>query len=169
MASRDAATPAKPTKRAVVSRRRPRKIGAVSLRYAARSAGVGGPASAARGAPVIASSSATRRPSFSRDRLVTRAGAGHAVAAGPMMRVYGWLAVLVVAGAQPSWALTAHLITAGALVNHAPGNDFRIGTPDDVVSADGLGIDDAGPNTHGAASYAFLNGVVPLGDNPDID
>src|SRR5262249_57571448 len=59
--------------------------------------------------------------------------------------------------------------TAGALVNHAPGNDFRIGTPDDVVSADGLGIDDAGPNTHGAASYAFLNGVVPLGDNPDID
>ena len=86
------------------------------------------------------------------------------------MRAYVWMTALVaLVGAEPSWALTAHLITGSALVNHAPGSDFRIGTPDDLVRTGGLGIDDAGPNTHGAASFALLNGDPPLWDNPDLN
>jgi len=85
------------------------------------------------------------------------------------MRTWGQAAVLVaVLGVGRSWALTAHLITGSALVNHAPGADFRIGTPDDLVRPGGLGNDDSGPNAHGAASYALLNGDAPLNDNPDL-
>src|ERR1041385_5159321 len=87
-----------------------------------------------------------------------------------MVRAFRGMAMLIaVAAAEPAFALTAHLITGAGLVNHAPGNDFRVGTPDDLVRSGGLGIDDAGPNAHGAASYAFLNGNPPLGDNPDLN
>ena len=57
-------------------------------------------------------------------------------------------------------ALTAHLVTGNPLDDHAPGDDLRIGTADDAVIAHpaGVGSSDSGPNTHGAASFALLNG-----------
>jgi hypothetical protein len=57
-------------------------------------------------------------------------------------------------------ALTAHLVTGNPLDDHAPGDDLRIGTSDDPIIAhpSGVGSSDSGPNTHGAASFALLNG-----------
>lgn len=66
----------------------------------------------------------------------------------------------VLLAAVPAAALTANLITAGSLVSKTPGNDLRIGTVDDttVASPSGVGSNDSGPNTHGAASFALLRG-----------
>jgi hypothetical protein len=57
-------------------------------------------------------------------------------------------------------ALTAHLVAGDPLDDRAPGDDLRIGTADDAIVAhpSGVGSNDSGPNTHGAASFALLNG-----------
>jgi hypothetical protein len=74
------------------------------------------------------------------------------------------VAVLVAALHAPATALalTAHLIAngTGPLKDHAPGEDLRIGTGDDVIVShpDSVGTNGSGPNTHGAASFAILNG-----------
>jgi len=70
---------------------------------------------------------------------------------------------LVLAFRMPAaHALTAHLIGSGTgpLKDHAPGEDLLIGTADDVLVShpQGVGSNDSGPNTHGAASFALLYG-----------
>lgn len=66
--------------------------------------------------------------------------------------------------ASAALALTAHLIAgaSGPLKDRAPGEDLRIGTADDVVVShpSGVGSNDSGPNTHGAASFALLYGFA---------
>ena len=71
-------------------------------------------------------------------------------------------AVLALLQAPVALALTAHLIAADPLKDHAPGEDLRIGTMDDVLVShpNGVGSNDSGPNTHGAASFALLYGFA---------
>jgi hypothetical protein len=68
-------------------------------------------------------------------------------------------------------AMTATLLTDPSLVDHTPGPDLRIGTPDDGVLSDDVGILHSAPNVHGAASYALLSaGPVPVpGFNPEAN
>lgn len=67
-------------------------------------------------------------------------------------------ALVLAAGVRPAAALTAHLITGTSLTNKTPGADLRIGTSDDETFVGSWGPTDEGPNTHGAASFALLNG-----------
>jgi hypothetical protein len=54
-------------------------------------------------------------------------------------------------------AITAHLITAPALVDKTPGADFRVGTADDDTVAAALNARQSAPNLYGAASFALLD------------
>ena len=69
-------------------------------------------------------------------------------------------ALLVFVAPPTALALTAYLVASGSgpLKDHAPGEDLRIGTADDVIVShpQGVGPSDSGPNTHGAASFALL-------------
>ena len=82
------------------------------------------------------------------------------------------LGVAVLCGTAPdAAAITATLLTDPSLADHTPGADLRIGTADDGVLSDDVGILHSGPNAHGAASYALLTGgPVPIpGFNPEAN
>jgi hypothetical protein len=78
---------------------------------------------------------------------------------------------LMCGAAHDAAAITATLLTDPSLVDHTPGADLRIGTADDAVLSDDVGILHSGPNAHGAASYALLSaGPVPVpGFNPEVN
>jgi hypothetical protein len=94
------------------------------------------------------------------------------------MRGRGWTDVaavlaagLLLAAAPEASAITATLLTHPSLVDHTPGPDLRIGTADDGILADDVGNLHAGPNAHGAASFALLaGGPMPIpGFNPEAN